>query len=61
MIQFKLNMEYFSGIIKMDFLEPIIELACLVVESSDSPKGCLFGILFIAALLGAVALLIYLT
>lgn len=45
----------------MDIFEPIIELACLVVESSESPKGCLFGFLFIAAIVGAVALLIYLT
>jgi len=53
-------MECLNGIVKMDFLEPIVELACLVVESSDSPKGCLFAIIFVAAIIVIGALVIYL-
>jgi hypothetical protein len=47
-----------------DFIEPIVEIAVGAVEaisdSSDSPKGCLIGLVTIGVVVGIIALIIYL-
>ena len=48
----------------MDFLEPIVEIGLgiidAVADSSDSPKGCLVTFLVIGAIVGIVALIVWL-
>jgi len=61
--QLQLNMVFLNGILKMD-LEPIADIiegtAEILVESSESPKGCILKMFILLAIVGIIALIIYL-